>query len=297
MPPAWETCLTYGGHSNKTLVFSADEIDELMFLRYGKEHTFVVLSLLYPTLDYRNKFHIDHIFPRSWFDKKVLKKKGIGADNIDDYMANRDFLGNLQLLEGVPNEEKSDTDFATWLNSNYKGEEKKEFMLTEWNPIDYTQGRFHLKAEAGKIYKGDVVGILGQNGIGKTTFVKILAGVIKTGTADANGNANSSELNLRVSYKPQYLEADDSLVMVALQRAIQKYDIPLIRPLTLRNYIQENLMNFQEENCRRWRLHIACHRMQILYLWMSLQHILMSSKDLLSQRLSRISCPQQESLQ
>ena len=120
-------------------------------------------------------------------------------------------------------------------------EEKKEFMLTEWNPIDYTQGRFHLKAEAGKIYKGDVVGILGQNGIGKTTFVKILAGVIKTGTADANGNANSSELNLRVSYKPQYLEADDSLVMVALQRAIQKYDIPLIRPLNLKELYSRKL--------------------------------------------------------
>jgi ATP-binding cassette subfamily E protein 1 len=112
-------------------------------------------------------------------------------------------------------------------------EQKKDFLLTEWNALEYKQGKFTLKVDNGQIYRGDVMGVLGQNGIGKTTFVKILAGVIKTKDDD--------ELKLKVAYKPQYLETSDELVMVALQRAIQKYEIQLIRPLHLKELFMRKL--------------------------------------------------------
>lgn len=111
--------------------------------------------------------------------------------------------------------------------------ESKPFKLTEWNGFEYMQGRFKLNAEQGEIYKADVVGILGQNGIGKTTFVKILAGVLKTKEED--------KLNLKVSYKPQYLETSDELVITALQRAIQKYEIEIIRPLHLKELFMRKI--------------------------------------------------------
>jgi ATP-binding cassette subfamily E protein 1 len=111
--------------------------------------------------------------------------------------------------------------------------EKREFMLTQWPCIHHKLGKFSLDAEDGKLYRGDVVGILGQNGIGKTTFVKILAGQINTGNDDA--------LKLKVSYKPQYLETSDELVMTALQRAIQKYEIQLIRPLNLKELFMRKI--------------------------------------------------------
>ena len=114
-----------------------------------------------------------------------------------------------------------------------KTEERKEFLLTEWPDIEYKQGRFLLNAQGGRIYRGDVIGILGQNGIGKTTFVKILAGVIKT--------SDEAGLKFRVSYKPQYLEVNDDLVITALQRAIQKYDIQIIRPLHLKELFMRKL--------------------------------------------------------
>jgi len=124
-------------------------------------------------------------------------------------------------------------DHAIKFNPSATVEQKKEFLLTEWNALEYTQGRFTLKVDNGKIYRGDVTGILGQNGIGKTTFVKILAGVIKTKDDDG--------LKLKVSYKPQYLETSDELVMVALQRAIQKYEISIIRPLNLKELFMRKL--------------------------------------------------------
>lgn len=112
--------------------------------------------------------------------------------------------------------------------------ESKPFVLIEWNPFDYKQGKFLLESEKGEIYKGDVIGILGQNGIGKTTFVKILAGVLKTKNEE-------NKLNLKVSYKPQYLEGSDELVITALQRAIQKYEIEIIRPLNLKELYTRKL--------------------------------------------------------
>jgi ATP-binding cassette subfamily E protein 1 len=125
-------------------------------------------------------------------------------------------------------------DHAIKFNPSATVEQKKDFMLTEWNALEYKQGRFTLKVDNGKVYRGDVIGILGQNGIGKTTFVKILAGVIKT-------KDDADQLKLRVSYKPQYLETSDELVMIALQRAIQKYEIHLIRPLNLKDLFMRKL--------------------------------------------------------
>jgi len=124
-------------------------------------------------------------------------------------------------------------DHAIKFQPSAKSEEKKEQMIAEWDDFDYKQGKFNLHAKTGRIYRGDVVGILGPNGIGKTTFVKILAGVLDTG--------KGSSLKLRVSYKPQYLDASDDLVMTALQRAIQKYEIELIRPLNLRELFMKKL--------------------------------------------------------
>src|SRR3989338_9056334 len=50
---------------------------------------------------------------------------------------------------------------------------KKEVPLVEWSNISKTLGKFSLKTEKGSIGGGEVIGILGENGIGKTTFARI----------------------------------------------------------------------------------------------------------------------------
>ncbi|MBI1969974.1 ribosome biogenesis/translation initiation ATPase RLI [Candidatus Woesearchaeota archaeon] len=104
---------------------------------------------------------------------------------------------------------------------------KKKETLTAWQGIAMQLDGFSLSAPDGTITKHAVIGVLGENGIGKTTFVKILAGVLKA-------KAGNIEKNVKVSYKPQYLSSDsEELVMNVLQRAVQKYDAQLIRPLDL----------------------------------------------------------------
>ncbi|MBW2993199.1 ribosome biogenesis/translation initiation ATPase RLI [Candidatus Woesearchaeota archaeon] len=108
-------------------------------------------------------------------------------------------------------------------------------LLTEWVDIKKKFDRFELKAQKGKLYKEDVVGILGENGIGKTTFVKILAGVLKQ-------DNDKTMQNLRVSYKPQYLETkSDETVMGMLGDAIKNYSHQLIIPLNLEPLFDKKL--------------------------------------------------------
>jgi len=72
--------------------------------------------------------------------------------------------------------------------------------LVEWSRLVKRIGSFTLVAEPGNAYRGEVIGILGPNAIGKTTFVKVLAGILEPD----EGYTTTSMF--RVSYKPQYLE-------------------------------------------------------------------------------------------
>jgi ATP-binding cassette subfamily E protein 1 len=69
-----------------------------------------------------------------------------------------------------------------------------------WERMTEHRGDFTLEVGSGEIGQGEVVGVLGPNGIGKTTFIKLLAGL------DSSSNTNQIPLSFRtVSYKPQYI--------------------------------------------------------------------------------------------
>lgn len=42
------------------------------------------------------------MFPKSEFTAKRLKAKGVPDNKIDDFIANYNYIGNLQLLEEIP---------------------------------------------------------------------------------------------------------------------------------------------------------------------------------------------------
>ena len=106
--------------------------------------------------------------------------------------------------------------------------------MVSWNNVEKKLGKFSLTAGEGTINKGEVIGVLGENGIGKTTFVKILADVIKK-------DSGKLSRNVKVSYKPQYLESGDELVMVVLQDAIKKYTNQIINPLNIKQLYEKKL--------------------------------------------------------
>ncbi|MFH1181983.1 MAG: ribosome biogenesis/translation initiation ATPase RLI [Candidatus Woesearchaeota archaeon] len=103
----------------------------------------------------------------------------------------------------------------------------KRESLVSWHKISKKLGKFHLKAENGDVSRKEVVGILGENGIGKTSFVKILAGVDKKDSGEITGK-------VKVAYKPQYLNSDSGeLVASFLADVAEKYKAHIIRPLDI----------------------------------------------------------------
>ena len=105
--------------TNRDIFFTDDSIDNLLWTKYGTGDLLIVLSVLYPWADLKNNFHIDHIYPKSKFTTKKLIKKGIPEDKVSYYIENVNYLGNLQLLEATPNEEKSNKDFDEWLKEAF----------------------------------------------------------------------------------------------------------------------------------------------------------------------------------
>ena len=124
--------------TNKSLTVTEEVIDEIPLLKYGNSYTFSTLSVLYPTLDFGNNFHIDHIFPQSMFNKGSLRKYGIPEENWDEYTRNCNLLGNLQLLEGTPNEEKSSKEPKKWIYETFHGDERREFLRKNMIPEEST---------------------------------------------------------------------------------------------------------------------------------------------------------------
>ena len=124
--------------TNKDFSFDDDEIANLFDYQWGQSYTFSVLAILYPGLDFRNKFHIDHIFPKAMFSPGRLQKSGIPDDKIVFYRDNFNYLANLQLLEGTPNREKSDMPFDQWLDETYPSgtSGRTAYMQTNYIPSD-----------------------------------------------------------------------------------------------------------------------------------------------------------------
>ncbi|MBN1941287.1 MAG: ribosome biogenesis/translation initiation ATPase RLI [Candidatus Diapherotrites archaeon] len=93
------------------------------------------------------------------------------------------------------------------LNFNVKPAQisAKRKVVLEYPALEKKLGNFSLKTSAGNFMEGEVIGVLGPNAIGKTTFVKMLASEIKP-------DSGKVDFKLKVAYKPQYLKPKSILV-------------------------------------------------------------------------------------
>ena len=132
--------------TNKSIVFTDDDIETLLDRQYGKGETLTVLMLLYPSLDFSNKFHVDHMYPKSKFTRKQLLSRGVPEDKVQDYIYHVNDISNLQLLAAIPNMEKQNEDFAIWFEANYPTEQDKiQYRMIHYLPdMAYTYQDFEL---------------------------------------------------------------------------------------------------------------------------------------------------------
>jgi uncharacterized protein with ParB-like and HNH nuclease domain len=97
--------------------FTTEEIDNWLSYKYSTRYSFLILSLLYPDRDWKDRrFQEDHIFPASSIQRKELKKLGYDDDRIERYLNLRDTICNLELLSDSENNEKRAKPFDQWVS-------------------------------------------------------------------------------------------------------------------------------------------------------------------------------------
>lgn len=97
--------------------FNDAEIDNLLATNYGTKYSYLILSLLYPDRDWKdNKYHEDHIFPKTNFTSAKLKQRSYDQDKIQEYQQYYNTIVNLQLLTDSENLEKNSKDFDDWFS-------------------------------------------------------------------------------------------------------------------------------------------------------------------------------------
>jgi ATP-binding cassette subfamily E protein 1 len=143
--------------------------------------------------------------------------------------------------------------------------EKEIPALIAYDAFAVQYSSFRLQAEPGIIRRGEVVGILGPNGIGKSTYIRILAGVEKP-------TSGSFESQLRVSYKPQYLKADSDVTVQGLLRSVTHdfdssyYQTEILRPMGLEMLMDQTLIELSGGELQRVAITACLSRPADLYL-------------------------------
>ena len=125
---------------------------------------------------------------------------------------------------------------------------------------------FSLNVDGGEIGKGEVIGVLGPNATGKTTFIKMLAGVEKPDSGEV-------ERKMTVSYKPQYISAesgftvDELLSSFAGERVKQQFYVSeVVEPMELRHLMDKNVDKLSGGELQRVSISLCLLRDADLYL-------------------------------
>ena len=77
---------------------------------------------------------------------------------------------------------------------------ESEEVLASYTDLEKAYPQFRLEVKGGEINEGTILGVVGANALGKTTFLKIIAGEEKP-------EAGSVSAGAKVAYKPQYLSS------------------------------------------------------------------------------------------
>jgi ATP-binding cassette subfamily E protein 1 len=144
---------------------------------------------------------------------------------------------NIFLDGYLPNENVRFRDKAFRFESTTSTEEFiQQEHIAEYSSLAKRYPSFTLKVASGKIRKGEVIGIVGANALGKTTMMKMLAGVEKS-------DDGKIDVKAKISYKPQYLSQEyegdvRSLLDAAHEKPVENTSIEeqIILPIGVKKF-------------------------------------------------------------
>jgi ATP-binding cassette subfamily E protein 1 len=175
-------------------------------------------------------------------------------------------VGINQYLEGfLPEENVRFRDYPVVFDKRAHAVGSERASLLEFPAATKTYDAFRLEVSGGSIRAGEVLGVVGANGIGKSTFAKVLAGVEPP-------DGGPLEISARISYKPQYVKAPSSDTVefylqsctTSFDSAIYQHDI--LEPLSLRPILQSSLDTLSGGELQRVAIAACLSRNADLYI-------------------------------
>ena len=175
------------------------------------EHDLVILDFL---VDFT---HIMYGQPTAYGMLTGVKNGRVG---INDYLQGYSKEENIRFRDKpITFEKESDA-------TNQKIE-----TLASWESQTISKGSFNLQINEGDVRFGEVVGVIGRNALGKSTFIKHIA---ETGFDSAT-----------ISYKSQLIETNENLVMAELSQFDNyndtSYDINILSPLGIHSLLEKQV--------------------------------------------------------
>ena len=112
-----------------------------------------------------------------------------------------------------------------------------------WNSQKIIKDDFKLDIKKGSIKKGDLIGIVGQNGIGKTTFIIYLLDFLK---------------EKKISYKEQLITPSANIVLDELKSfknfTDNFYEIFVLEPLKIKQILEKKISNLSGGELQRFSI-------------------------------------------
>ncbi|RLG72318.1 MAG: ribosome biogenesis/translation initiation ATPase RLI, partial [Methanobacteriota archaeon] len=146
------------------------------------------------------------------------------------------------------------------------GDMVEHSVLCDFRGITKSYDGFELVVEGGTLRRSEVVGIMGPNGIGKTTFAMLLAGKLEPTTGTIPNT-------FRVALKPQYLEPREGkqVCSILADAAPKEYGTPsyqntFIDPLGLEHLLERDVAELSGGELQRVAIAETLSREADIYL-------------------------------
>ena len=138
--------------------------------------------------------------------------------------------------------------------------------VVTWGGLEKKLGDFNLKTGDGQVHQSEVVGVVGPNGTGKSTMIKILAG-------EHDYDAGWVTADASISYKPQHIDTDmDCNVQTWLDAEVGpkwrsgEYNVNVIRALGVEDLLAKDVNNLSGGEAQSVAIAICLGREADLYL-------------------------------
>jgi len=144
-----------------------------------------------------------------------------------------------------------------------------KFNAYAYPNMERTQGDFKLKVEAGEFTDSEIIVMLGENGTGKTTFIRMIAGM----AAPDEDSLETTLPEFNVSYKPQKISPKfTSTVRNLLHAKIRdmylhpQFNTDVMKPMRIEELLDQEVQNLSGGELQRVAITLCLGKPADIYL-------------------------------